>query len=361
VRCLFALSADFGEFATANLLSRGQPFERRFALPPPLAAQAGALDGAARYASADELRAAIDRERPDAVVLGSGYLYAVNGLFGPEALAALLAELRGRGIAVATTDPWLRLRALKPQARFAIHSVRRGGVDAGQSARVLALQRRLEGILGALPHVLAVPAPLAHGCFNPAFARPPPPVDGADEWLFVLSQQDLSYFPREDFLRDLGARLDELLQISRNRVRLVAPPALGRAVEARFAGERRVEWLAAPDFAAFEEAVLRSRVVAYWNLLSASALYCLYHGVAPVFFGRGHQAMVCEGLHEHALEHVYRGAPPATLELARPLGEEAHAAGLLERRGLRAWLERLRADYARLPALAQVLERLCSR
>ena len=67
-----------GEFVTANLLSRGQPFERRFALPPALAAQAGGLDGVSAYASTSELRAIIDRERPDAVVLASGYLFALN-------------------------------------------------------------------------------------------------------------------------------------------------------------------------------------------------------------------------------------------------------------------------------------------
>src|SRR3954452_9566158 len=207
MRCLFALSADYGEFVTANLLSRGQPFERRFALPQALAAQAGNLDGAASYASVGELRAIIERERPDAVVLSSGYLFALNNLFDAEALATLVAELRTRRIVLATTDPWLRLRALKPQTRFAIHSVRQGGVDPAQSEKVLALQRRLEGILGSLPHLLAVPAPLASSCFNPQFARPAQSSAAEDEWLFVLSQQDLNYLPHEVFFAKLRARV----------------------------------------------------------------------------------------------------------------------------------------------------------
>jgi hypothetical protein len=359
MRCLFALSADYGEFVTANLLSRGQPFERRFALPQALAAQAGGLDGAAAYASADELRAIVDRERPDAVVLGSGYLFALNNLFGADALAALVAHLRGRRIALATTDPWLRLRALKPQTRFAIHSVRLGGVDAAQSEKVLALQRRLEGILGALPHLLAVPAPLAHGCFNPAFAQPAPRAAEVDEWLLVLSQQDLTYFPHEVFFAQLRARVEELLKIARNRLRFVGPAPVGRFLAENFGGEQRVEYLAYCDFAAFEAAVLRARVVAYWNALSASALYCLYHGVAPVFFGKGHQAKVCEGLYEHAVEHVYRGAPPPMLALEQPF--EPDAAALIAAHGIPAWLDRIRHDYARLPAPSRILEALCSR
>jgi hypothetical protein len=359
MRCLFALSADYGEFVTANLLSRGQPFERRFALPQALAAQAGGLDGAASYASAGELRAIIDGERPDAVVLGSGYLFALNNLFGAEALAALVAHVRERGIALATTDPWLRLRALKPQTRFAIHSVSLGGLDAEQSEKVLALQRRLESILGALPHVLAVPAPLGQGCFNPHFSQPAQPAAAEDEWLFVLSQQDLNYLPHAVFFANLRARMHELLHVPRNRLRFVGPASVGRFLAEHFGGERRVEYLAYCDFAAFEAAVLRARVVAYWNALSASALYCLYYGVAPVFFGKGHQAKVCEGLYEHAVEHVYRAAPPPMLALDQPL--EPDAGALIAAHSIRAWLERIRDDYARLPAPSRILEALCSR
>jgi hypothetical protein len=359
MRCLFALSADYGEFVTANLLSRGQPFERRFALPQALAAQSGGLDGAAAYASVGELRAIVDRERPDAVVLGSGYLFALNGLFGADALAELVAHLRARRIALATTDPWLRLRALKPQTRFAIHSVRLGGVDAAQSEKVLALQRRLEGILGALPHLLAVPAPLAHSAFNPAFAQPARPAEDADEWLFVLSRQDLTLLSGEDVFGRLKDRISELLAMPRNRLRFVGPAPVGRFLSENFGGERRVEYLAYCDFAAFEAAVLGARVVAYWNALSASALYCLYHGVAPVFFGKGHQAKVCEGLYEHAVEHVYRGAPPPMLALDQPF--ETDAGALIAAHGIHSWLDRIRQDYARLPPPSRILEGLCSR
>lgn len=358
MRCLFALSADYGEFATANVLSRGQPFERRFALPVALAAQAKGIEGASAYGSCEALRAAIADERPDAVVLGSGYLFAINGLFGAEALAALVSELRDRRIAVATTDPWLRLFAVAPASRLAVHSVRAGREDAAQSARVMALHRRLESILGGLPHLLAVPAPHAHSCQNAAFAAQARPAGSRDEWLFVLSQQDLSYLP-PDFRVVFRSRLEGLLENRRNQLRVVGPASLGRFLAESFAGEPRVEYLPSLDFVAFEEAVLRARVVAYWNALSASALYCLYHGVPPVFFGRGHQSRVCEGLYDHAVKHVYCGAPPAMLDLEAPMDPDAGA--LIESQGLAAWLDRIRAEYARLPQTASVLERLCSR
>jgi hypothetical protein len=352
MRCLFVLSADYGEFVTANLLSRGQPFERCFALPAALAPQAAGLERAAPYASIGELRAIVERERADVVVLGSGYLFAVNGLFDPEALAGLIAALRAGGIALATTDPWLRL----PHPRLTIHSMRLDGVDPAQTEKVRALQRRLEEILSDVPHLLAVPAPNAHACYNPAFAQQPRPAASHDEWLFVLSQQDMNYLSGEALFQSLRQRLAELLKNPRNRLRFIGPAPLGRFLAAEFPA---AEYLGLTGFAAFEAALLRARVVAYWNALSASALYCLYHGVAPVFFGRGHQAKVCEGLYEHAVEHVYRGEAPAMLDFGAPF--ETDAGVLIAARGLHGWLDRIRRDYARLPQPAEVLGQLCSR
>jgi hypothetical protein len=185
------------------------------------------------------------------------------------------------------------------------------------------------------------------------------PAADTDEWLFVLSQQDMALLPAEDFFGQLESRIAELLAAPRNRLRFVGPASVRRFLSRTFAGEPRVEYLAFCDFAAFEAAVLRARVVAYWNALSASALYCLYHGVPPVFFGQGHQAAVCEGLYEHAVEHVYRGAAPSMLELGRPFETDARA--LIAACGLHSWLDRIRQDYALLPAPSRILDQLCSR
>jgi hypothetical protein len=362
-RVLFALSADFGEYATASILSRGQPFERRFALPDALAAYAPAGLAATRYRDAAGIAREVQTMRPDLVVLASGYLYAINGLFGPEALARLVQACRAAGAAVATTDPWLRLRALVPGTRFAIGSIRADAVDAAQTARVEALQRRLEALLGGLPHLLAVPvaAPGTHAAFNPAFGAPAPAraAPAHDEWLFVLSREDYALCAGQGGLDALAARIEELLARPRNRLRFVGPEALGRFLGARFPGRERLAYLPFLDFAAFEAAVRSARIVVYWNVLSATLLYCLYLGVAPVFFGRGHQARACPGLYEHVVAQVYRGMAPVMLDPALPI--EPDAGALIERHGIGGWLDGLRADYARLPTPAAVVEALCTR
>ena len=358
---LFVLSADFGEYVTANVLSRGQPLRRRFALPAPLAAHAaGGAEEVLAYAGAEDIDRIVDAESPDAVVLASGYLYAINNLFGPEALARLIGRLRARGIALATTDPWLRIWQLRPGTRFEIHSLRKGGIDTGQSGRVLELQRSLEAILAEVPHLFAVPMPQAPqgsrwmSSFNPAFAQGAGQGEARQEWLFVLSREDYALLASPAFFGALAARIDEVLAAAENRVRFIGPPALGAFFAGRYAKEARVAFDAFIGFAAFEQAVRRARIVVYWNVLSASLFYCLHYGVAPVFFGKGHQARVCPGLYEHALEHVYQGRAPALLDFEQPLA--APAAELEDRFRLRDWLAALRRDYESLPALGQVLQ-----
>jgi len=369
-RCLFVLSADFGEYVTASVFSRGQPFESHFALPARIARYAGdALDNATVYAGIEELRAIAERVQPDVVALCSGYLFAVNGLIAPAALARWMAELRGRGMAVATTDPWLRIWSMKPGARLAIHSVRKGGVDAALSEKMSRLQAGLEDMFRDVPHLFAVPLPATRDTwmsfYNPQFtagsevAGRKGKADGLDDWLFVLSREDyvfLAGFEGERFFRALEDRVAELAAYDGNRLTFIGPPEMGRFFSDRLAGRPRVTYLPFCDFTAFEWAVRRAKIVAYWNVLSASLLYCLYYRVPPIFLGRGHQARVCDGLFEHVAEWVYRGRPPDLIDLNAPFGTRADA--LIERRGIRAWLDSINRNYAQAPTPATVVERV---
>ena len=361
-RVLVALSADFGEYVTASLFCRGQPFEARFALPEALAPFAGAGEGTVVYRSFADLERLVEESRPDLLLLASAYLFSVNNLATPEELDALLARARASGVAVATTDPWLRIWALRPGTRFAIHSVRLGAEDAALSRRMMALQAALEKRLAALPHLFAVPLEgraTWRAFFNATAVLDPPAERASDEWLFVLSREDLIFLAgagEARFYALLGARIDELLERSRNRLTFVAPPPIGRFLAQRWPTEQRIEYFAFCDFARFETLVRNARVVAYWNLLSASLLYCLYFGVAPIFFGAGHMTRVCPGLEEHAARHVYLGRPPRLRSLDAPL--EPDPARLIAQDGIDQWVRYLRAQYSRSPAPWQVLESL---
>jgi hypothetical protein len=369
-RLLFALSADFGEYVTASIFCRHQPFDSHYALLPSLAryAPAGRPEIAA-YAGIDDLvRMAADL-RPDVVVLASGYLYPVNRIAQPEQLSGLVEQLKSTGAAVATTDPWLRIRSLKPGSRFTIYSVRKGGVDAELSAKMDELQDYLEEVFRDVPHLFAVP--LTRGgnerrlpFFNPDFVQRDEGAvdrDGSDrhEWLFVLSREDFVFldgFERDTFFRALGERIEELLSVERNHVRFIGPGGIGEYLRGRWPNHARVEFIAFCDFDAFESAIRRATIVAFWNVLSSSLLYCLYYRVPPIFFGKGHQARVCEGLFDHVVEHVYRGSAPHLLDLNAALLPRADA--LIERLDVRSWFDSIGRDYAQSQSPAEVMERV---
>ncbi len=368
---LFVLSADFGEYVTSSLFARGQPFDTHFALPPQLAAFAPQGGGAFTvYASAAELERLVAAMRPQLVVFASGYLFQVNRILPPEALGDLVMRLRAAGRVLATTDPWLRIWRLRPGSRLTIHSVRQSGVESESTRKMAQLQDYLETLFRGLPHLFAVPlGPGEAGWlsfYNREFVPQAPPAprreNGVDEWLFVISREDFIFLRAGDervFQRALGERIEELLSAPRNSLRFIGPPPLGEFLQSRWPRHARVEFLQFCDFDAFESAVRRATVAAYWNVLSSSLLYCLYYRTPPIFFGKGHQAKVCDGMYEHVVEHVYRGRPPALLELEVPLGTAADA--LVARLGLRDWLDGIGADYERLAAPAAIVAQVGGR
>lgn len=369
-RLLFVLSADFGEYVTACLFARGQDFEAHYAVPPRLLPfVAAGVAGVHPYADLAAVEALAEQLRPAVVILASGYMYPVNRIARPEVLAGFVARLRGLGCALATTDPWLRMGVLHPEARLQIHSVKQGGLDAEATVQMAALQRHLEGVYAGVPHLFAVPLAGADGWlpfFNPSFVSSAPVLAALPaaicRWLFVLSREDyvfLAGFERADFFEGLHSRIGTVLSAASNQLTMIGPAELGPVLAARWPGEQRLCFKPFCDVAAFEAELRRSSVVAYWNTLSSSLLYCLYYRIPPIFFGKGHQARVCPGLYEHVVQHVYCGRAPALQE--DPARLVADAGALVAHLGIPAWLEVLGREYAALSSPGMTCERLLQR
>jgi len=230
------------------------------------------------------------------------------------------------------------------------------------------LQQHLERVYGATPHLFAVPLKGGDSRCMPFFnvdfvksaaALAEPANDGEHRWLFVMSKEDfvfLAGFESERFFDALRRRVETVLSVGHNRLTFIGPADLGRFLASHWPGEPRIRFLPFCDFDAFEAEIRRARVVAYWNTLSSSLLYCLYYRIPPIFFGMGHQARVCPDLFEHVVEHVYCGRAPALLDAGAPM--EADADALLDRLGLRAWLDAIAGEYDVLPPPVTVVERL---
>lgn len=357
-RCLFVLSRDFGEYVTAQLFTRGQALEATFAVPLTLAPFIDAQNVSA-YRDIADLEALSQARQPDFVMLCSGYLFAVNNLFPPAALAHWLAALRGRGITVATTDPWLALDDAHPGAAFSVSSVRQGGVVPQLSEAMARLHAQLRALLADIPHVYAVPMALARpkvfSFFNPRFAADMP-APGGGRWVFVLSREDHAYlegFGGAAFRERLGHHVERLAAPAGHRVTFIGPPALAPFFAGRFT-ESKVEYLAFCTASTFERTLREASAVGYWNVLSSSLLYCMYYRVPPVFFGPGHQVKIRTGLYDHAVEHVYGGNAPRMLDWQGTWPAEPD--GLVRALGIGPWLEQVAARHQRSPAPCEIVE-----
>ena len=365
-RCLFVLSRDFGEYVTAQLFTRGQALDARFVLPAALAPFIGA-ENAAAYRNLADLEALSQALQPDFVMLCSGYLFAVNNLLSPAALAQWLAALRGRGITVATTDPWLALDDANPGAAFSIASVSQGGVVPQLSEGMARLHAQLRSLFAGLPHVYAVPMerarPNVYSFYNPQFtANAPEPAAGGDgRWVFVLSREDHAYlegFGGASFRERLEYHVARLAATGGNRVTFIGPPALAPFFAGRFPDAGKVEYLAYCSASTFERTLREASVLGYWNVLSSSLLYCLYHRVPPVFFGAGHQVKIRAGLYEHAVQQVYGGDAPRMLDWQDTWPAEPDR--LVRELGIDVWLGQVAARHRRSPAPLEIVETMMS-
>lgn len=366
-RILAVLSADFGEYVNLILFARGQDIDLQILAPEFLMPYLATAEyPAVPYRQFHDLSPRLDEFDGDLVWLGSAYLFAINGLFSSQNLEVMITNLKRRGIPVATTDPWARIWSLRPEATFNI--LRQGKPDPAASLQIQHQQQRLENLLAEVSHVFPIPINQPDkrwfGYFNPEFVRRD---DAANtdarnrrsSWLFVLSNEDLNlqlHLHGDQFISDLNARLEQLLGQPDNDITLIAPERLGDGLTASLRGDRRLQHRPRVDAAQFESLVRRASVTAYWNMLSASLLYCLYHVTPVIFFARGHQVTVCPGLEDHVLETVYSGQNPVELDLNAPM--EIDAERLVASHDLTQYMQDRYACYAANPEPREVLTRL---
>lgn len=333
-KLLFVLSQDYGELFNALYFIAGAPFTSVLALPPRLhQVNQRMLPVAAHlYRTAGELADIVDREQPDAVMLFSGYLFVVNKLLTQKALAGLLAEWRGRGIRIVTSDPSLGLIARGGelfQARFA-------------AAPILADHFAwLSEAFAEAYHVYLAPDGIStnrrYGSyFNPSHVLSATELErraatlatwSAIErtkrrWLFILSPEDdaiqAAALGREDFARDLAARLRETEQAGRQPV-LIAPSACLQAVQATGIAPASLIALSGCGYLRFMLLLYDAEHVFYWNLFSASMLGRVINQQTVFTFAPGHLAYALREIRALGSRHFFLGEEPTMLNLAEPL------------------------------------------
>lgn len=340
MRVLVIVSTDYGELGNAlhflNGLNAGEapvvmlPAALAHAVPPRPDLTLSV------YETLADIRARIVAFEPDAVMFFSGYLLTVGKRFSVFNTLGLLQWLRGRGVTVLTSDPFLGLLSSPSALDFApvlggsnalLRRVRSWTV----ALRLYVLRLRLRDVMHVYPAPIARLHAGGRGVVRRGYASPPTLSDGGAEqrpgeapsWIFVLS--DIDYRMQlsevgERFATQLCERLRDAVCLGRRPV-LVAPPALLAAVGAQLGPDCGIEMRSRDSYPAFMAKLMAAEYAFFWNLYSFSLLHRVLARLPVMFFHEGHMVRILPALHEAGIRLFYNGWRPPLLAMDAPLRE----------------------------------------
>lgn len=402
LKVLLLVSGDFGELTRAVFFALEPEFAGCLLIRPSLhAVHGGDLPVPSQmYESVADVLAAVERFRPDAVLLFCGYLFAHDRIFSDAELERLVGELLRRGYPVLTSDPlvgWLRevaaWAATRPEA---------GRQDGQRPLETLTAEEleeeqkrffdrefgRVYALLGPLPHVydlnpppdLVSPGSLAHSNHN--MVVPPGGVPGLAEvrralgldparprWLFVVSGEDYRRLteaggratPAEvrqhqvRFHELLADQMYEALAQGRQPV-LIAPQECTFEVGLRSTPADGVVLLPTCRLSRFVPLVLEAEYAFYWNMFSHSLKFRTVNQLPFFLADCGHMGRSSNAFRERTARCYYVAGVPPFLDFSQPLdaGELARRAAA-ERPRLRAMAESFLQPPRPVEALRQFL------
>ena len=370
-KLLFILSNDYGELFDAMCFVMGLRFDPVFLMPPKLfKVNHTTLPYPVHcYNSASDIRSIVEKEKPDIVLLFSGYLYVMNNIMNAEALEKLIAQWRDQNLKVATSDPFLGMMSAIEDDTF---SDRHPGHEWLKSHFSW-----LSRLLQDFPHIYHSTLPLktAKGVsfFNSNIILQPSeiscrrkqllewsPVRGAkDRWLFVLSPEDygiqMRTYGEDRFLELLRRMLSDAAEVGRQPV-LMAPQSCLAALQA--SGKRVEDLIALPScsFTLFMLLLYEGEYVFYWNMFSASIVARALNGKPFFVFDRGHLARVIKPFGAVAMRHFYPDCEIELLEQKDALALEQLAQ--LAARQEKGIFEPARRNFARSPSPERIVREI---
>ncbi len=377
MKLLLIVSRDFGELGNALYFLDGQVLDA----PPVIMLPAsfgdpgiGALSAQLRhYADLDDIIAALDTDRPDAVLLFSGYLLQVGARLSLLNSLRLLRLLKRRRIPVLTSDPFLGAIRHPWSLDFyvPIRAVRRaGGVLQLARARVEAtllglrlylLSRSLRAAWHGYPARVqrsGLPAQVRwSGYFNDKAQACQPSAAAAQDqasWVFILSQIDgdiLMEAEGQAFIDALCARLDDTLKAGRRAV-LIASQRVLAALPPHWHARAGVELRTQCAYDEYMQVVMSAQYAFFWNYFSFSIIHRVIARRPVFFFGAGHMVRILPLLARQGIDNLYAGETPALLPMQSALDADALAQ---QASAVSAQFERVVAGLRSLPAPLDLL------
>ena len=322
-KLLFVLSNDYGELFNAMYFLKGMDFHPVILMPSRLFAtnQSSLSLPTHCYQTTGDILSVVERERPDALFLFSGYLYVINRILDTKSLEELVMRCHGQNIKCFTSDPSLGILSDINSATF----------HPRHPAHLWLKQHFvwLVPLLQEMVHIYLAPTGIStnmkwvsffnhHMISDPSADRPHLRTfpawqrldDAKNQWLFILSPEDyglqVGICGQQRFHQRLVDRLRETNQSGRQPV-LIAPQPCLDIIEGEHQGLDDLVAVPACDYTSFMALLNEAEYVFYWNMFSASIVARVLNRLPFFLFDRGHLVQAMGNILEVGCKHFYPG------------------------------------------------------
>ena len=315
-RILFVFSTDYGEIVNADLFCKDQSFDVIGLFPEKNGKSDVDFCQEKYYFQNDQqiIDRIVDSE-PNLIVLASAYLLVINNVLDQTQLTNLISELKKYDCCLATTDPWMGYWRNNQNESFNIHGIKDPQNRMAVESKIRSHQAGLDNFLDDVLHLYATnyvdPVRQSFSFFNRVSGFNSLP-EKKDRVTLVLSNHDYTVQLRKhgtQFHVSLSRYINDLLQTTSSDVVLLIPQNLFQKLKPGIESNR-IKFLGRPNLCEFRATIMSSRLVLYWNLVSASLLYAYYAKCHVAFMDIGHQAELGDGFKEYIVKHVYQGIEP---------------------------------------------------
>lgn len=312
-RTLFIFSNDFGELVLLRLLMYNQPFHAIALLPEQMLPYI-TLPNVEKivYRNVDDLKRNIDNIMPTQILFFSAYILASNNLITFPEFYSLMDYLDEKEIEVSTSDPFIRYYDhidFEPQAKEFLSLARN---------TFITISKRLAGYR----HLYPIPAPYSstpHQSFSNQFKKKTKQQHPKrKQWTFVMAMHDYRLLQFESGLtyhKKLIPLFTSLVKNYNIMVNLVFPDEFQKILKNELTDVPDINYISYCGLDAFEDLIIRSDLMIYWNLFSASTLLCRLYNKPTVFLKQGHMETIFPGFLKYSRSSWFPQNDPVIMEI----------------------------------------------
>jgi hypothetical protein len=312
-KTLFIFSNDFGELVLLRLLMYNQSFSA-IALMPEQMMKYITLPNVEKfsYQNADDLKRYIDDIMPTQILFFSAYILATNNLITTPEFYSLMDYLDKKKIEISTSDPFIRYydhMDFDLQAKDFLSNARNAFIT---------ISERLAGYR----HLYPLPASLGstpHRSFSNHFKKKTKEhLHKRKQWTFVMAMHDYQLLQFESGLtyhKKIIPLFSSLVKDYNIMVNLVFPEELHKILEKELMDVPDINYISYCSLDAFEDLIIQSDVMIYWNLFSASTLLCRLYNKPTVFLKQGHMETIFPGFFKYSKSFWFPENEPVILDI----------------------------------------------